>query len=149
MVLKAGEKRKEEEMIEHEGPLGKSDAVNRELISLERELSTFRKNGTIDPFGLYLYGLVLKNRGNQNLARTVLVESVNSYPWNWNAWTELQSLCTTIEMLNSLNLSNHWMKDFFLASAYQELRMHNESLAKYEYLQIGRASCRERVSPYV
>ncbi|KAG6753050.1 hypothetical protein POTOM_043094 [Populus tomentosa] len=131
----AGEKRKEEEMIELEGPLGKSDAVNRELVSLERELSTFRKNGTIDPFGLYLYGLVLKNRGNQNLARTVLVESVNSYPWNWNAWTELQSLCTTIEMLNSLNLSNHWMKDFFLASAYQELRMHNESLAKYEYLQ--------------
>ncbi|KAM6579021.1 hypothetical protein CsatB_030858 [Cannabis sativa] len=38
-------------------------------------------------------------------------------------------------MLNNLNLNNHWMKDFFLASAYQELRMHNESLAKYEYLQ--------------
>lgn len=131
----AGEKRKEEEMIELEGPLGKSDAVNHELVSLERELSTLRKNGTVDPFGLYLYGLVLKEKGSENLARTVLVESVNSYPWNWNAWTELQSLCTTIDILNSLNLNNHWMKDFFLASAYQELRMHNESLGKYEYLQ--------------
>ncbi|KAI4336082.1 hypothetical protein L6164_014656 [Bauhinia variegata] len=131
----AGEKRKEEEMIELEGPLGKSDAVNRELVSLERELSTLRKNGTIDPFGLYLYGLVLKQKGNESLARTVLTESVDSYPWNWNAWSELQSLCTTIDILNSLNLDNHWMKDFFLASAYQVLRMHNECLAKYEYLQ--------------
>ncbi|KAI9071483.1 hypothetical protein K1719_046552 [Acacia pycnantha] len=131
----AGEKRKEEEMIELEGPLGKSDAINQELVSLERELSTLRKNGTIDPFGLYLYGLVLKQKGSESLARTVLEESVNNYPWNWNAWSELQSLCTTIDILNSLNLNNHWMKDFFLASAYQELRMHNESLAKYQYLQ--------------
>ncbi|KAJ4848344.1 anaphase-promoting complex component apc8 [Turnera subulata] len=131
----AGEKRKEEEMIELEGPLGKGDVVNRELASLDRDLSILRKNGMIDPFGLYLYGLVLKEKGNLNLARTVLVESVNSYPWNWNAWSELQSTCSTIEILNSLNLSNHWMKDFFLASAYHELRMHNESLSKYEYLQ--------------
>ncbi|KAK7830228.1 anaphase-promoting complex subunit 8 [Quercus suber] len=131
----AGEKRKEEEVIELEGPLGKSDSVNRELVSLERELSTLRKNGSIDPFGLYLYGLVLKEKGSENVARTVLVESVNSYPWNWNAWSELQSLCTTIDTLNSLNLNNHWMKDFFLASAYQEIRMHSESLVKYEYLQ--------------
>lgn len=131
----AGEKRKEEEVVELEGSLGKSDAVNQELVSLERELSTHRKNGIIDPFGLYLYGLVLKQKGSENLARTALVESVNSYPWNWSAWSELQSLCTTIDILNSLNLNNHWMKDFFLASAYQELRMHNESLVKYENLQ--------------
>lgn len=122
-------------MIELEGPLGKTNAVNREVVSLERELSTLRKTGTIDPFGLYLYGIVLKEKGSENLARSVLVESVNSYPWNWDAWSKLQSLCTTIDILNSLNLNNHWMKDFFLASAYQELRMHNESLAKYEYLQ--------------
>ncbi|XP_047955327.1 anaphase-promoting complex subunit 8 isoform X1 [Salvia hispanica] len=131
----AGEKRREEEMIELEGPLGKSDAVNSELLSLQRELSTLHKNGTIDAFGLYVYGLVLKEKGSENLARSVFVESVNSYPWNWSAWSELQTLCTTIEALNSLNLNNHWMKDFFLASSYQELRMHNEALAKYEYLQ--------------
>nr|KYP68140.1 Cell division cycle protein 23 isogeny [Cajanus cajan] len=107
----AGEKRKEEEMVELEGPLGKSDTVNHELVSLERELSTFHKNGTVDPFVLYIYGLVLKQKGRENLARTVLVESVNSYPWNWSAWTELQSF------------------------VYQELRMHNESLSKCEYLQ--------------
>ncbi|CAN4086127.1 unnamed protein product [Withania somnifera] len=116
----AGEKRKEEEMIELEGPLGKSDVVNHELVSIERELSALRK---------------MEQKGSDNLARTVLVESVNSYPWNWSAWSELQSLCTTAETLNSLNLNNHWMKDFFLANAYQELRMHTESLVKYENLQ--------------
>ncbi|CAI8607012.1 unnamed protein product [Vicia faba] len=70
----AGEKRKEEEMIELEGPL-------------ERQ----RKFGTDSPCGIF-------------------------------------------DTLNSLNLSSHWMKEFFLASVYQELRMHSESLLKYEYL---------------
>ncbi|CAM8926795.1 unnamed protein product [Rhodiola kirilowii] len=131
----AGERRKDEESIELEGPLSKSDAVNRELVPIERELSTLRKHGTIDSFGLYIYGLVLKEKGNENLARTVLVDSVNSYPWNWSAWSELQSLCTSVDILSGLNLSNHWMKEFFLASACQELRLHSQSLAKYEHLR--------------
>ncbi|XP_010919294.1 anaphase-promoting complex subunit 8 [Elaeis guineensis] len=130
----AGEKRKEEEMIELEGSLGKSDAVNGELASLERELSKLRRTGAIDSFGLYLYGIILRDKGCENLAINVLVESVNSYPWNWSAWSELQSLCTTTEILNNLNLKNHWMKDFFLASAYQELKMHEEALKRYECL---------------
>ncbi|KAJ8632128.1 hypothetical protein MRB53_025464 [Persea americana] len=132
----SGEKRKEEEIIELEGPSGKGDVVNNELVSLERELSALRKSGAIDSFGLYLYGVVLRERGREDLARTVLVESVNSYPWNWSAWTELQSLCTTLDLLNGLNLKNHWMKEFFLGSAYQELKMYNEALTKYEYLQV-------------
>ncbi|XP_047311294.1 anaphase-promoting complex subunit 8-like [Impatiens glandulifera] len=131
----AGEKRKDEETIELEGTLGKSEAVNRELVSIESELSALRNNGSIDPFGLYLYGLVLKEKGSEVLSRTVLVESVNSYPWNWSAWVELQCLCTNMETLNSLNLNNNWMRDFFLASTYHELRMHNESLAKLEQIQ--------------
>ncbi|KAI3997641.1 hypothetical protein MKX01_011058 [Papaver californicum] len=134
-IYLAGEKRKEEEVIELDGSLGKSDAVNNELVSLERELSTQRKNGTIDPFGLYLYGIVLKEKGRKDLARTVLVESVNNYPWNWSAWSELQCLCTTNDILKNLDLKNHWMKDFFLGSAFQELRMHTDSLARYEHLQ--------------
>nr|CAD1844908.1 unnamed protein product [Ananas comosus var. bracteatus] len=130
----AGEKRKEEEMIELEGPMGKCNAVNSELVSLERELSTLRRSGAIDSFGLYLYGLILRDRGSESLAISVLVDSVNSYPWNWSAWSELLSLCTTSDILNNLNLKNHWMKDFFLASAYQELKMHDEALKRYEIL---------------
>ncbi|XP_020589970.1 anaphase-promoting complex subunit 8 isoform X1 [Phalaenopsis equestris] len=131
----AGEKRKEEELIELEGSFGKIEAVNSELVSLERELSHLRKTGAIDSFGLYLYGITLRDRGFENFAITVLVESVNSFPWNWSAWLELQSLCTTTETLNKLNIKNHWMKDFFLASAYQELKMHEETLKRCECLQ--------------
>ncbi|KAK7404286.1 hypothetical protein VNO78_05059 [Psophocarpus tetragonolobus] len=126
----AGEKRKEEETIKLEGPLGKSGAFNHELVSLETELSTLCKNSKVDAFGLYLYGLVLKQKGNENLARTVLVESVNSYPWNWNAWIELQSLSKKVDILNSLNLNSRWMKDFSLASVYQEL---SAQIAKARY----------------
>ncbi|KAL6005085.1 anaphase-promoting complex component apc8 [Asimina triloba] len=132
----AGEKRKEEEMIEIDGSLAKSDAANNELVSLERELLALRKTGAMDSFGLYLYGVVLREKGNEDLARTILVESVNSYPWNWSAWSELQSLCTTFDILKNLNLKNHWMKDFFLASAYQELKMYNEALSRFEHLQV-------------
>ncbi|XP_062222555.1 anaphase-promoting complex subunit 8-like [Phragmites australis] len=130
----AGEKRKEEEMIELEGSLGKSNAVNQELVELEKELSTHRRTGSIDSFGLYLYGIILRDKGCEDLARAILVESVNSYPWNWSAWSELQSLCTGSDILNNLNLKNHWMKDFFLASAYLELKMHEEALKIYERL---------------
>ncbi|KAL5212841.1 hypothetical protein ABZP36_023688 [Zizania latifolia] len=130
----AGEKRKEEETIELEGSMGKSNAVNQELVALERELSTHRRTGAIDSFGLYLYGIVLRDKDCEGLARTVLVESVNSYPWNWSAWLELQSLCTSSDILNNLNLKNHWMKDFFLASAHLELKMHEEALKRYERL---------------
>ncbi|RXH77648.1 hypothetical protein DVH24_039619 [Malus domestica] len=48
----------------------------------------------------------------------------------WNASSELQSLCTTADVLNSLKLNNRWMEDFFLAGAYQEPRKHGESLKK-------------------
>lgn len=130
----AGEKRKEEEMIELEGHLGKCEPVNKELVSLERELSALHAAGTIDSFGLYLYAIILRDKGCEKQAVNMFVESVNSYPWNWSAWSELLTLCTTTEILKNLSLKNHWMKDFFIASAYQELKMHEEALKKFEYL---------------
>ncbi|XP_078434923.1 anaphase-promoting complex subunit 8 [Wolffia australiana] len=130
----AGEKRKEEETIELEGPLGRSEVCNGELAHLERELCALRRSSAADPFTLYLYGIVLRDKGCTSLACTVLAESVNAYPWNWSAWSELQALCTTVDILTGLNLKNHWMKDFFLAGAYQELKMYNEALQKYEHL---------------
>lgn len=133
----AGEKRKEEEMIELEGHLGKSEIMNKELIALEKELSTLHRTNTIDSFGMYLYALVLRDKGCEKQAINMLVESVNNYPWNWSAWSELLSLCNTTEILKALNLKNHWMKDFFTASAYQELKMHEEALKKFEYLQVS------------
>eukprot|EP01018_Ginkgo_biloba_P038683 Gb_03388 [translate_table: standard] len=134
-LFMAGEKRKEEETVELAGPLGKKDAVNSELVGLEQELSTHHKNGTLDAFSTYLLGIVLREKGQEAEARNILVESVNSYPWNWSAWLELQALCTDIGILNRLELKDHWMKEFFLASTLLELQRNREGLDKYEKLE--------------
>ncbi len=48
-----------EERVENSGPLGKEDINNKDLETVETELSAARQNGTADSFALYLYGLVL------------------------------------------------------------------------------------------
>eukprot|EP00249_Psilotum_nudum_P012993 c24091_g1_i3 orf=588-2054(-) len=131
----AGEKRKEEEIIELAGPLGRSDAVNLELAGLEQELHSLYVKGNLDAFGIYLYGVVLHERDRKAEARAVLCASVNAYPWNWSAWLELEALCTDPEILSSLNLNEHWMRDFFVASVYLDLQRNSEGLARYRSLR--------------
>ncbi len=41
------------------------------------------KSDLLDGFNLYLYGVILKELDLKQQARSVLVESVNLYPWNW------------------------------------------------------------------
>ena len=48
-----------EERVENGGPLGKEDVNNKDIETVEAELSNARQRGTADPFALYLYGLVL------------------------------------------------------------------------------------------
>lgn len=130
----AGEKRKEEEIIESAGPLGRSDAVNPELAGLEQELSRLHAKRNLDPFGIYLYGVVLHELDRKSEARAALCMSVNAYPWNWSAWLELQALCSDHDNLLSLDLHDHWMRDFFIASLYLELQRNTEGLACYQSL---------------
>jgi anaphase-promoting complex subunit 8 len=100
--VKAGEKRKEEEIVDLAGPLGRSDAVNPELVTLEQELLALHKTGALDPFGTYLYGMVLHERERDAEARAVLCASVNAYPWNWSAWLELQVSCVCYWMCGKI-----------------------------------------------
>eukprot|EP00250_Pteridium_aquilinum_P025082 c3012_g1_i1 orf=380-2110(+) len=130
----AGEKRKEEEIIEMAGPLGRSDAVNPELAGLDQELGRLHAKRNLDPFGTYLYGVVLHELDRKAEARTVLCMSVNAYPWNWSSWLELQALCSDHDNLLTLDLHDHWMRDFFVASLYLELQRNSEGLACYQAL---------------
>eukprot|EP01018_Ginkgo_biloba_P001203 Gb_18773 [translate_table: standard] len=130
----AGEKRKEEERNEVAGRSGQKDASNSELDGVEEELYTNHKKGTLDAFGLYLYGIVLREKGIETEGRDILVESVNSYPWNWSAWLELQALCTDLGILNRIQLKDHWMKQFFLAKTLVKLERTREGLDIYEKL---------------
>jgi len=67
-------------------------------------------------------------------AKTILFESVTSYPWNWSAWLDLASLIDNIEDVKRFKLKEHWMKDFFIAHIFLELQRNNESLSIYENL---------------
>lgn len=51
-----------EEKIEVAGALGKVDVQNRTLDTLERDLEDLYQRDQLDPFCLYVYGLVLADR---------------------------------------------------------------------------------------
>lgn len=120
----AGEKRKEEETLEKSDPMEKSQVINKNLKELQAEFRQLKEDGKLDGFGLFLYGLVLKERDRPKEARGILCESVNKYPWNWSAWKQLSSLCKDKDVMPNLEVNTHWMKLFFLADVLLELHQH-------------------------
>ena len=105
----AGEKRKEEDIVEltTSSPLERTKVQNSHLPQLRSELAESHAEGTLDSFGLYIYGVVLKELLQQQSpeeggagggeetneeeeenkllekARDVLVESILEYEFNW------------------------------------------------------------------
>ena len=73
-------------MLSKVDPLEKTKVVNKELKGLYDELRELYVHRDMDGFCLYMYGVVLKEMDSKKQAISVLVESVNMYPWNWSAW---------------------------------------------------------------
>lgn len=107
-------------------------AVNPELKRLHDDLLPRYEAHQLDGFGLYLFGIVLKNLKHVHelphllddielpkiySAKSVLLESVQIYPWNWSAWLDLASCCAPNDDIESLFLSipSDWMFEFFRA----------------------------------
>eukprot|EP00271_Cylindrocystis_brebissonii_P018471 TRINITY_DN5248_c0_g1_i2.p1 TRINITY_DN5248_c0_g1~~TRINITY_DN5248_c0_g1_i2.p1 ORF type:complete len:275 (-),score=63.24 TRINITY_DN5248_c0_g1_i2:291-1115(-) len=88
-IYLAGEKRKEEEMVEAGGLWAKADTLNLELPAIEQALRERRLEGGLDAFGEYLLGVVLRDRELAEEAREALCSSVTAFPWNWSAWQQL------------------------------------------------------------
>ena len=104
----AGEKRKEEEMLERTDPLERCQVVNSKLKPLHAELSALHAEGKLDGFGLYLFGMVLKEMGGDKkgaaaavTAKSVLLESVNTYV----SWYAYAPFLFTVSADPSLSLS--------------------------------------------
>jgi hypothetical protein len=117
----AGEKAKEQEALETRDPLDRSLSINPNLKSLKTELTELYLEGGLDAFGLYIFGVVLKelkipvgtsssqqqkSSGGMEVgvgvgpvanAYTVLSESCAKFPWNWSAWTDLAEVCVENE----------------------------------------------------
>ncbi|GAM17299.1 hypothetical protein SAMD00019534_004740 [Acytostelium subglobosum LB1] len=87
-----------------------------------------------DPFLLYIYAAILKQKNDVAGAKSALVRSVTHYPCNWSAWLDLASLCNDIHSVSQLILPDHFMKEFFFAHVTQELHQNKESLQMYAAL---------------
>ena len=66
--------------------------INSELTIIERELEKFYKQGKLNEFNLYLYGLVLKEQERKKEAKSIFVNVLNIFPCFWSCWLELCKL---------------------------------------------------------
>ena len=113
----AGEKAKEQEALElgqgsaanPGAALERTTAVNPNLVGLEQDLRGLLHHPMsgegLDAFGLYIYGVVLKELGavggappqqpsaHRDTAFAVLSESARLFPWNWSCWLDLAEVC--------------------------------------------------------
>nr|XP_032806261.1 cell division cycle protein 23 homolog [Petromyzon marinus] len=129
----AGEKKKEDESLDSHGVLEK-EVKNGVLRKLRVELGKKHREGQLDGFGLYMYGVVLRKLDLGAEAITILLEATHATPLHWGAWQELSCLITDRNKLKSLSLPDHWMREFFLAHMYTELQLISEALLKYQAL---------------
>lgn len=112
------------------------------------ELSTAYKEQKLDAFGLYCYGLVLKESQKETLScphppHTVLIESILQFPYNWSAWLDLcevvasqdSSLEEQVEQALQPTLATHYMYHFFCAHLMADHHQaHEDALVLYERL---------------
>lgn len=107
----------------------------KDLGDLLATLKAKHSQRTMDAYMLYVYGVVLKKLDLNDLAITVLIESVNAEPLLWSSWMELVPLILDRDKLINLNLPDHWMKNIFLAHCYLDLHLNDEALKIYDRLQ--------------
>lgn len=103
--------------------------TNPELITIENELSEYYKKGQLNALNHFMYGTVLKKRNKQEKAKIVLIEALNRFPLLWGAWLELNLMLKKEDQdLIKTNISNHWVKNFYLSSYYIQVQQENDSV---------------------
>jgi anaphase-promoting complex subunit 8 len=98
----SGEKRKDEDSEMILGPSDGGVTPNKELNGISAVLEQwFTERHATDKDGggwlEYLYGIILAKGKNEEMAKELLIQSVNIYPFNWGAWQELQNLIGSVE----------------------------------------------------
>mmetsp|Transcript_2981 Transcript_2981/g.4189 ORF Transcript_2981/g.4189 Transcript_2981/m.4189 type:complete len:700 (+) Transcript_2981:3-2102(+) len=158
----AGERTKEEQVIEIQEPLEKMTVQNQNLPQLAVELHNYHQTNRLDAFGLYIYGVILKelqkmptNKSTMPYtptiiegihtpsAQSILIQSLIQYPYNWSAWLDLAELCIgdpTIhpQVESKLKpISQHWMYHFFCVHIFLENQDNENALIVMDRLMNG------------
>ena len=76
-----------------------------------------REEKRLGAINLYLLGVILKQKNNNEAAREVFIEALNKMPLLWSAWLELAQLVQQKDARTTVfdKLRNHWAKNFFYA----------------------------------
>ena len=117
----AGEQRKHQQDLElKEEALERKTSVNPYLQQLRDELSEVYREDKLDGFGLYVYGMVLKEslpvKGPHSAAE-ILMESIVKFPCNWSAWLDFAAIPDLRSIQETLldRMGSHYMYHFFSA----------------------------------
>ena len=107
----AGEKRKEEELVE-DGAAAVSGAVpavsvrsrvaNEQLSQILAEIGPEAEAGRLDGFGHYIHALVLREEQQPARATESLIKAIAGYPCLWSAWLDLAALNPGVEAADAL-----------------------------------------------
>lgn len=111
-------------------------------------MSESYNHGDLDAFGVYVYGMILKDGQKESLMcphspHTMLVESLLDFPVNWSAWLDLcevvvghdTSVEQQVEQALQPNLATHYMYHFFCAHLMaHHHQAHEDALVLLERL---------------
>ena len=137
---------------------------NPYLSQLCQELKEAHRADKLDAFGLYVYGLVLKEAKECQLplkaddppAHKILMESVLQFPCNWSAWLDLAAVSlkdTKVEQSLEQHLlpalGNHYMYHFFCAHLMTAHQAHEDALVLYDRLMEPHPGSPLFQSPYL
>jgi anaphase-promoting complex subunit 8 len=98
------------------------------LAAIESELSGFYEKDQLNDLNLYLYGVILKERGYKDAAKEAFIKSLSKFPLIWSVWLELSSLMTKNDKPLFQRLPEHWTKFFFYASFYLEIHQETDCI---------------------
>eukprot|EP01084_Bolivina_argentea_P284181 486940_1 len=124
-----GEKKKEEEILESNNQLEKSQIINKNLNELmdcikkrEIRLNNANHSDRLDAFHFYIKGVCLRELSRDNEAIEALITCVNLFPYNWSAWRSLSELVINEKIFHLVKskLLNHWICGIFIAEVMVE-----------------------------
>jgi anaphase-promoting complex subunit 8 len=134
------------------------------LAQLCQELKEVHKLKKLDAFGLYVYGMVLKEAQECHLAlkaddppaHQILMESVLQFPCNWSAWLDLAAVSLkdtkieqSLEQALLPALGGHYMYHFFCAHLMSAHQAHEDALVLYDRLMEPQPGTPLFQSPYL
>jgi anaphase-promoting complex subunit 8 len=93
------QQKKQEEILEL-SDIGSKYFVSKDLNKLYLTLQSFENCNELSPFMLYLYGVILKELNMGKQAKTMLIKSLNGFPFLWSAWVELCLISKSAELVN-------------------------------------------------